>query len=321
MPTLAIFRHELRALRGSWLVWVWCFASFMLTLLVMSGGWAELPTPQLIASLWFPFLVFPWFLVAMVLGIAPVTGSRAESLADGILSRPVTRYEYFLACWAARVVTVLAVFLIVTLPFVIVVAFAKRPVTEDAVTLYGVVSAVSVVGLVLTFQVSLGFLLGTLLRNTLLAAMVLIFIWIPVNMVFTTFELEEFSPISLNQALPALLRQSWYEGEEDPAVDLGTEYEKVARQEGEEGPEVNPGTEYEEAAHQLNAFFASFPSTQPPLELEPEPAPETESETESGFYNQEGFQDVSLLRLLLGYGIPTLLSIALATFCFSRRDL
>jgi hypothetical protein len=290
MPTLAIFRHELRALRGSWLVWIWCFAAFVLTLLVMSGGWGQLPTPQLIASLWFPFLVFPWFLVVMVLGIAPVTGSRADSLADGILSRPVTRYEYFLGCWAARVVAVLAVFLIVTLPFVITVVYAKRPVTEDAVGLYGVVSAMCVVGLVLMFQVSLGFLLGTLLRNTLFAAMVLIFIWIPINMVLTTFELEEFSPVSLNQALPTLLRQTWGETEKEPDIDLGNEYEAMARQAAQ-------------------SFSMIFGGTQPP----PPPKP--------GFYNRDSFKDVSLLRLLLGYGIPTLLSISLATFCFSIRDL
>ena len=286
---MAIFRHELRALRGSWLVRTWLVASCVLTLLVMAGGWANLPTAHLIASFWFPFLVFPWFLVSMVLGIAPVTGSRAESLADGILSRPVTRYEYFLACWAARVVTVLAVFLIVTLPFVIIVAFAKRPPgTEDAVTLYGVTSALSVVGLVLAFQVSLGFLLGTLLRNTLFAALVLIFIWLPINVVMATFELEEFSPLALNQTLPTLLRQTWQEGEEDPAAEMKTGLEEMARWAGE------------------SPFGMIFGGPAPP------PKPE-------GFYRE--YEDPSLFRLLLGYGIPTLLSISLATFCFSIRDL
>jgi hypothetical protein len=60
----------------------------------------------------FPYLVFPWFLVVMVLGISPVTGSRLDSLSDGILSRPITRYEYLLAAWAARVTAVLAVYLV-----------------------------------------------------------------------------------------------------------------------------------------------------------------------------------------------------------------
>ena len=44
----------------------------------------------------------------MVLGISPVTGARLDALADGILSRPVTRYEYLLASWLARVLVVLA---------------------------------------------------------------------------------------------------------------------------------------------------------------------------------------------------------------------
>ena len=63
----------------------------------------------------------------MLLGISPVTGSRLDALADGILSRPITRYEYLLASWAARVVTVLAVFFLVITPCVLLATFAKRP--------------------------------------------------------------------------------------------------------------------------------------------------------------------------------------------------
>ena len=67
--------------------------------------------------------------------------------------------------------------------------------------------------LVLTFLVTLAFFAGTLLRNALLAAVVLVFVWFPVNLVLHTFSLEEFSPISLSQALPTLLRTSWSRGE------------------------------------------------------------------------------------------------------------
>ena len=70
-------------------------------------------------------------------------------------------------------------------------------------------ASLAVVGLVLMFLVSVGFLLGTLLRNAWLAVVVLVFIWFPVNLVLNTFSLEEFSPISLTQALPTLLREPW----------------------------------------------------------------------------------------------------------------
>ena len=93
MPATAIFRHELRGLLESWLVRLWLLGAALLALLTVAGGWAELPNRVMIGSLLFPFLVFPWFLVALVLGVSPVTGARAEALADGILSRPITRHS------------------------------------------------------------------------------------------------------------------------------------------------------------------------------------------------------------------------------------
>ena len=61
-------------------------------------------------------------------------------------------------------------------------------------TCYGVVASLIVVSLVLTFLVTLAFFAGTLLRNALLAAVLLVFVWFPVNLVLHTFSLEEFSP-------------------------------------------------------------------------------------------------------------------------------
>ena len=108
-------------------------------------------------------------------------------MADGILSRPVTRYEYLLASWGARVVVVLAVYGAVVVPAIAIVASAKRPLPDDGVTLYGVLASLYVVALVLTFLVTLSFLAGTLLRKSLLAAVVLIFLWFPINLVLHTF--------------------------------------------------------------------------------------------------------------------------------------
>ena len=82
----------------------------------------------------FPYLVFPWSLVVMVLSVNPVSGARAEAVADGILIRPVTRYEYLLASWTARATLVFGVFLAVMVPAISLVTFAERPVPVDTVT-------------------------------------------------------------------------------------------------------------------------------------------------------------------------------------------
>lgn len=288
MPLLAILRHDLRGLGASWLVRIWLAASAVLTLILTLSQWNESPSALLTASLLFPYLVAPWFFVVIVLGVGPVSGSRSESLADGILSRPVTRYEYLLASWLSRVVLVLGVYLVVTVPAILLVVLAERPVSDDTVTLYGILAALGATGLVMTFQVSLGFLLGTLLRRPLLAVVVLVFVWSPITLILTTYNLEEFSPISLDKALPTLLRQPWREDPQKAAAGQGLET-------------LSP-----EAINFLRRLSG----------VPVEPVRE-----KSTFFESDDFDDFSLTRVVLGYGVPTLAAVALATLCFCGRDL
>jgi hypothetical protein len=291
MPTLAILTHELSGLVSSWLVRLWLIAAAIGTFFVVGGNWTRMESAPLIASVLFSYLVFPWFLVVIVLGISPVTGSRLDALADGILSRPVTRPEYLFASWLARVLVVLAVFLAVTLPAVLLVVFAKRPVAADGVTFYGVVTSLIVVSLVLTFLVTLAFFAGTLLRNALLATVLLVFIWFPVNLMLNTFSLEEFSPISLCQALPTLLRTTW--SADDSTTERGPNPQDIAAM-----------------MRQTNRFLSVLSGSATP-----------ESEPKGSFFEQGSYEDFSVLRVLLGYGLPTLVAFGLSVLFFCWRDL
>ncbi len=289
MPYLAIAQHDLQTLWRSRLVRLWLAAAVLLTMLLTMSNWTNLQDAPLIASLLFPYLVFPWFLVVIVLGVTPVSGAQAETLADGILSRPVTRYGYLLATWVARVVTVLGVYFMVMVPSAAIITLAKRPVVEDNVTVYGVVTTLCVVGVVLTLVVSLGFLAGTLLRKPLLAAVVLIFMWYPINFVLSVFSLEELSPISLSQAATTQLRRQWrqVDGEKNTAANQA-ETAALARQ----------------ASHFLSVLSGTKVEASKP-----------------GYFEPDKFDDFSLVRVTLGYGIPTLAAVGLAVLCFCRRDL
>ena len=288
MPYLAILEHDLRALWTSRLVRLWLAATALMTLLLAAANWAKFQDATLIASLLFPYLVFPWFFVVVVLGVSPVSGARAEVLADGILSRPVSRCEYLLAAWSARVLLVLGVYLVVAVPAVAIVTLAKRPVPEDTVTLFGIASSLGVVALVLTFLVSLGFLAGTLLRKPLLAAVVLVFVWYPIGVVLNAFSLEEFSPISLSRAMSTQLRQPWR------AAD---------------GRSKASVQDMEALARQMDHFLSVFSNGQPKPVTKPD------------FFEGGRFSDFSLLRVILGYGVPTLMAVVLAMVFFHRRDL
>ncbi len=295
MPVTAILRHELRTLLRGWLVKLWLVAALFGSLVAATGE-PQLPVATRIAMIMAPFLVFPWFLFVMVLGLTPVTGARSDSLADGILSRPIARYQFLLGSWGARVVLVLGVFLVATVPFVLWVSLAARPPgasdMTSAVTLYGTLASVGVVALVLTFQVSLAFLFGTLLRNPLWTIVVLLFFWyLVMNMVLHQFRLEEFSPLSLNQAIPTLAQQPppWA------------------------GEDAQDAKDAEAISKTLDAvvnwsFFT--------------PAPQKPARSgEADFYLSEEYEDFSLAWVLFTYGLLTAGSIGLAILCFGMRDL
>jgi ABC-type transport system involved in multi-copper enzyme maturation permease subunit len=288
MPYAAILQHDLRTLWRSRLVRLWLGVTFLLSLVITLGNWTQLQDAPLMASLLFPFLVFPWFLVVIVLGVTPVSTTQAETLADGILSRPVTRTGYVLATWAARVLTVLGVYLVIIVPLCLIILLANRPVATDHVTLYGLVTTLGSVGLVLTLVVSLGFLAGTVLQKPLLAAVVLIFVWYPVNLVFSTFALEEFSPISLNQASTTQLRSQW---QQDPTEGTGTS-----------------AAEAQTLAREADKFLSLLSGT-----------PTQTKKTE--FFEPGKFDDFSLARVMLSYGLATLVALGLSVICFCRRDL
>ena len=288
MPFLAILRYDLRTLTSSWLVRLWLAGSILLTLLLVALWWHQLKTAELITTLLIPYLVGPWFLIVVVLGADPVSAARTETLADGILSRPVTRYEYLLASWAARLAVVLGCYLVVIVPASVWVTLAERKVAADTVTLYGTIASLAVVGLVLTFLVSLAYLLGTLFRRPLLAVVVVLFIWFPSNLILSTFSLEAFSTLSLSQALPTLFRTPWrIDTNKEAARDLG----------------------FGELAQSTSQFLSIFGGgVQQP-------------EKPKGFFEQGHHESFSLQRVILGYGLSTLACLVVTLLCFCTRDL
>ncbi len=289
MPGWAIFRHDLGSLASSWLVRLWLILSGLTTLLLLATQWRILDDANLISVLLFPYLIAPWFFVVFMLGVGPVAGARAESLSDGILSRPVTRYDYLMASWAARLAMVLGSFLLVILPAILLITLADRPTPANPVTAYGILTALLVACLVLALEVSLAFFLGTVLRRQMVAVALLAIGWFISATVLATFKLEEFSPISLNHAMPVLMTRHWDEtaAQTDDFVDYL----------------ANMGGLLSGRSDNWFATDSSQPDEQRKL------------------FRSEDYADVSLWKVTLGYAVPTLLSIGLATLVFCRRDL
>lgn len=284
---MALTRFELRTLWSGWLVRLWAIAAVLLNFLTLLSWWQWLPNPLLVGALLFPFLVFPWFLVIITLGANAVGSARLETLADGFLSRPITRLEFIAASWLARAITVLVVFALAVIPTALIGLYADRPVSPDPVTLDGMVVASTLVVLVLLGLLSLGFLLGVLLRNGWMALVLAFFVWYPINVLLSTFRMEEFSPISLNQATPVVLRKSWFlPDKESEKVDIA----------------------------QLQQQFAEF--------VRSLMGPPTPQRRERGFFSEvDAYQNIRPWRVGLSYGLITILLTAGSYAIFYWRDL
>jgi ABC-type transport system involved in multi-copper enzyme maturation permease subunit len=312
----------------------------MLTFVILSANFGNTSTANLVGGLVLPFLVFPWFFIVMVLGIGPTSNAQTESLADGILSRPVTRYEYLLAVWCSRVGVVLGVYLLTVIPSVLIITAADRNVPDDGSTKYGICAAIGIVALVLTFQVSLAFLMGTVLRKPLLSIVLLLAFWYPVNGVLAFMQQEEFSPIYLSRMIPVLMLQQWG-GEDESSSDEELEAEDLIELDtpGDEDSErsgsiADPFSDEEldedevagmsaAAASLMNLLGAPEESAEeepvsPPVE---EPAEVDETAPENQYFKDEDDEEeFSFLRVSLAYGLATALCLGFSTLVFCRRD-
>ena len=119
----------------------------------------------------------------------------------------------------------------------------------------------------------------------------LIFVWYPISFILSIFSLEQFSPVSLSRAVSTQLRQSW-------------------RQSEDEAKAASNMQDMQQFSEQMSNFLSRLSG-----------APARPKTSKGDFFETKEFEDFSLFRVTLGYGLPTLAAIILATLCFYWRDL
>lgn len=146
-----------------------------------------------------------WSTVA-ILTSAGAVSSEAGVVADSILSKAVTRYEYILAKFAGRLITVLGVYLLVAVPASYL--FLRADVTD--VTRDGVIWGIALVGMVLMLITSLAVTFSTIFNRTMVAIVVTWILWYVVGFIFALLEIEEFSPIHIVDQMQFTLQGDYH---------------------------------------------------------------------------------------------------------------
>ncbi|OWK36602.1 ABC transporter permease [Fimbriiglobus ruber] len=169
LPYWAVLQTDLRQTARSWVYRLW-----VLMTVVVAGGYvlykvgvhreagivqaASVQTGDLLRGL----IIGSLGLVAL-LAVSSISSERG-SVADAVLSRGISRYQYFLAKWHARLVVVLTTFGVLSS----VVLIAHHFLFDPDLTFIGGLVALAMVAAVLAAVISWGVTIGALSNGTVI---------------------------------------------------------------------------------------------------------------------------------------------------------
>ncbi len=167
---MAILRYDASQLLRSWVTRLWLplLVAPALFLVIVAANEDELASETLAAYV--GAVLMPLSALAVAVLTAGAIAGEAQIIADGILSRSVTRTEFVSAKIVARLGFALVIFLAVMIPFsYLIVRYAAADVSYA-----GLISALFTAALLLTFLGALGMTLSTVMTNVLVSVLVLL---------------------------------------------------------------------------------------------------------------------------------------------------
>jgi hypothetical protein len=247
LPYSAVYLADLSGLIRSWTLRVWLVLTMLLSLVALLDHSAPPDTSQRAAETRLAALLHPiaqsggeshvlrellkYYVVVWVSFVIVLTGGAISSelgvVADSVLSRGISRWQYFLGKWTARVTAVLVVYLVVMIPVTLVLWLSRTSEARDApaviaavletadapaempantINLGGACLGLAEVALVLAFVVSCGVALSATFGSTAISIGVG---WVALyssGVVLSVLNVSYFSPTQLLDQLPGVLR-------------------------------------------------------------------------------------------------------------------
>lgn len=212
LPYWAVFQMDMRQTARSWVFRVWMLASVVLGigyLLHRTGIHHQAGIIQNASSLVGEILQFALLAGAtlVIMLTAGTISSERGIVADSVLSRGISRYQYFLGKWHSRLVTILGSFLAVGGAVLIGSCFLLK----NDISLFGSLFALAVVAAVLFLVISCGVTMSSLANSTVLGMAILWMTLYGAGVTLWLLQLTPLDPSRLLRTIPYMLR-----GQYDP---------------------------------------------------------------------------------------------------------
>jgi ABC-2 type transport system permease protein len=207
LPYWAVVQWDTRQTVQSWVYRTWVLVSVLSAagyLLYRFGVYREAgmvqPASTFVSDL-LRWCVFGSVTLIIVLAAGSISAERG-TMADSVLSRGISRYQYFLGKWHARLVSVLGTFFLMGL---LLLACSFGLLHED-LSLDGSLIALLTVAALLGIVVSGGVTASAVFNSTLLAIAILWIMVYGVGFALSLLPLHIPSPYQALQSLPYIVR-------------------------------------------------------------------------------------------------------------------
>ncbi|MFO0949098.1 MAG: hypothetical protein U1D30_24835 [Planctomycetota bacterium] len=162
---------------------------------------APSPTASQLAGKLLRVHLLLWTSFVIALGASSISG-EADSAPESILCRGISRWEYYLGKCFSRMLAVVGLFLLLTVPAIGVSCLRL----ENDLTWLGVWRSVSTVAMVLAGIAAISVAGSSWFRNPLAGVAVLWMLLYGLGIVTAVLDIEALSPLSMVEQLPDMLR-------------------------------------------------------------------------------------------------------------------
>lgn len=210
LPYWAVFQADMHQTTRSWVYRVWVFVCLLTAVgyilyrfgLAHEAGIVQ-PASRLVSDL------LRWSLLGsislIVVLCAGSISSERGTMADSVLSRGISRHQYFLGKWHSRLVTLLTTFLVMAAAVLVASAFLLHEDLSPA----GCAMALLTVCAVLAAIISCGVAVSAICNSTLLGVALLWVLLYGGGLALSLLPIRYLSPDRLLAALPHVLRGSY----------------------------------------------------------------------------------------------------------------
>jgi len=170
LPYVAVFQTDLRQTLRSWMYRLWALAMFLVAfgyILYRMGIHREagmMQSATLVMSDLLRWIVLGSAAIVAALTVGSISGERG-TLADSVLSRGISRYQYFMAKWHSRVAGVVGTFIVMAAAMLT----ASHLLLHENLSFSGSVACVAMASSVFMLIASAGVTLSALCNNSRMA--------------------------------------------------------------------------------------------------------------------------------------------------------